>query len=292
MKVGIIGLGLMGNSICLRLISQGFEVGIYNRTISKTKSLEKEGAEIFDSPKEIADNADLIINCVRDFEATKKICFQKNGIQETDNKKVIVADFSTVSPTESIFCSRMFNSKNISMLSSPVMGGPNAALHGHLIPIVSGDQHIFNKVKNILEKLGNPVFYIGNIDGSANAVKLALNLNIGLIAMAFSEGLLLSDKYEIEPELYLKIFNSTTFRTGISENKGPKIINNDFTPSFYLKNMKKDLGLALDAAKEKELSLPVTSITFQLYNYAATSQFSDYDYTGIYKFLKKLNNLE
>ena len=283
----------MGSMICLRLLNQGYRVNIYNRTISKSKSLEKEGAEIFYSPKEIADNADLIITCVTDFEAINKVYFEKNGIQETDNKNVIVADFSTISPSQSISCSQMFNAKNISMLSCPVMGGPSAALNGHLIPIVSGDKHIFNKVKNILEKLGKPVFYIGNTNGSANAVKLALNLNIGLIAMAFSEGLLLSDRYEIDAELYLKIFNSTSFRTGISENKGPKIISNDFTPSFHLKNMKKDLGLALDAAKEKELSLPVTSIAFQLYNYAATSsQFSNCDYTGIYKFLKELNNKE
>ncbi|MGE0243737.1 MAG: NAD(P)-dependent oxidoreductase [Nitrososphaeraceae archaeon] len=292
MKIGIVGLGLMGSSISLRLINQGFQVAIYNRTISKTKSLEEKGAEIFGSPKEIADNSDFLITCVTDFDAINKVCFQENGIQETDNTNVVVADFSTLSPTESALCSKKFNDKNISMLSSPVMGGPNAALEGHLIPIVSGNLHIFNKVKDILEKLGNPVFYIGNKDGSANAVKLALNLNIGLIAMAFSEGLLLSDSYEIDSTLYLKIFNSTNFKTGISENKGPRIINNDFSPSFYLKNMRKDLGLALDAAKEKELSLPVTSITFQLYNYATTSQFSDFDYSAIYKFLKKLNSLE
>jgi 3-hydroxyisobutyrate dehydrogenase len=78
----------------------------------------------------------------------------------------------------------------------------------------------------------------------------------------------------------------------MSENKGLKMINDDYHPSFYLKNMRKDLGLAMDAAKEKELSLPVTDIAFQLYNYAAKSVFADLDYTGIFKFLKKLNSLE
>jgi 3-hydroxyisobutyrate dehydrogenase len=94
----------MGSSICIRLINQGFQVAIYNRTISKMKSLEEKGAEIFDSPKEIADNSDFLITCVTDFEAINKICFQKNGIQETDNKNIIVADFSTLSPRESAFC--------------------------------------------------------------------------------------------------------------------------------------------------------------------------------------------
>ena len=198
----------------------------------------------------------------------------------------------TLSPKESIYCYRKFKSKNISMLSIPVMGGPNAALEGRLIPIVAGEENTFKKIKNILEKLGNPIFYIGNKEGSANAIKLALNINIGLLAMALSEGLLLSNRYDIDPTLYLKIFNSTNFKTGMSENKGLKMINDDYHPSFYLKNMRKDLGLAMDAAKEKELSLPVTDIAFQLYNYAAKSIFADLDYTGIYKFLKKINSLE
>ena len=88
-----------------------------------------------------------------------------------------------------------------------------------------------------MEKLGNPIFYIGNKEGSANAIKLALNLNIGLLAMALSEGLLLSNRYDIDPTLFLKIFNSTNFKTGMSENKGLTMINDDYHPSFYLKNM-------------------------------------------------------
>jgi 3-hydroxyisobutyrate dehydrogenase len=282
----------MGNNICLRLINEGFEVSICNRTVSKLISLEKKGAKIFNTPKQIANNTDFIIICVTNFEAVNTICFQKDGLQETENPNIIIADFSTLSPRESIYCYRKFMDKNISMLSVPVMGGPNAALEGNLIPIISGEENIFKRIKNILEKLGNPVFYIGNKEGSANAIKLALNLNIGLLAMALSEGLLLSNTYDIDPTLYLKIFNSTNFKTGMSENKGPKMISDDYHPSFYLKNMRKDLALAMAAAQEKELSLPVTGMAFQLYNYAAKSIYADLDYTGVYKFLKKLNNLE
>jgi 3-hydroxyisobutyrate dehydrogenase-like beta-hydroxyacid dehydrogenase len=292
LKIGIVGVGLMGNNICLRLINEGFEVNVYNRSISKLKPLEKKGAKIFDTPKEIANNSDFIIISVTNFEAVNTICFHKDGLQETENANIIIADFSTLSPRESIYCYRKFMNKNISMLSIPVMGGPNAALKGHLIPIVSGEENTFKKIKNILEKLGNPIFYIGNKEGSSNAIKLALNLNIGLLAMALSEGLLLSNRYDIDPTLYLKIFNSTNFKTGMSETKGPKIINDDYHPSFYLKNMRKDLGLVMAAAQEKELSLPVTGIAFQLYNYAAKSIYADLDYTGVYKFLKKLNSLE
>ena len=263
MKIGIIGLGLMGSNLSLRLIRKGFQVNVNNRNISKTLAIEKKGAKVLNTPKEVADSSDFIITCVTNFEAVNRIYFSKNGVSETTNKKVIVSDFSTVSPKESVYCYEKFKRKNISMMSIPVMGGPNAALTGTLVPIVAGEESSFHKIKHILEELGNPVFYIGKKAGSANAIKLALNLNIGIIAMALSEGLLLSERYEIDPNLYLKILNSTNFKTGMSENKGPKMIKDDYSPSFYLKNMNKDLALVMEAAKEQELSLPITGLVFQ-----------------------------
>ena len=292
LKIGIIGLGLMGSNLSLRLIRKGFQVNVNNRNISKTLAIEKKGAKVLNTPKEVADSSDFIITCVTNFEAVNRIYFSKNGVSETTNKNVIVSDFSTVSPKESVYCYEKFKRKNISMMSIPVMGGPNAALTGTLVPIVAGEESSFNKIKHILEELGHPVFYIGTKAGSANAIKLALNLNIGIIAMALSEGLLLSERYEIDPDLYLKILNSTNFKTGMSENKGPKMIKDDYSPSFYLKNMNKDLALVMEAAKEQELSLPTTGLVFQLYNYAAKSTLADLDYTVIYKFLRKLHSLE
>ncbi len=178
------------------------------------------------------------------------------------------------------------------MMSIPVMGGPNAALSGTLIPIVAGEKSAFKKIKYILEEIGNPVFYIGNNAGSSTALKLALNLNIAIIAMALSEGLLLSERYDIDSNLYLKILNTTNIKTAMSENKGPKMVKDDYNPSFYLKNMNKDLSLIMEAAKERELSLPITGLVFQLYNYAVKSTYADLDYTVIYKFLRKLHSIE
>jgi 3-hydroxyisobutyrate dehydrogenase len=290
-KIGVIGLGLMGSNLSLRLLRKGFEVNVNNRNISKARAIEKKGANVLNTPKEVADYSDFIITCVTNFEAVDRIYFSKNGVSETTNKNVIVSDFSTISPKESVYCYQEFKRKNISMMSIPVMGGPNAALSGTLVPIVAGEESAFKKIKHILEELGNPVFYIGNNAGSASAIKLALNLNIGIISMALSEGLLLSEKYNIDPTLYLKILNTTNFKTGMSENKGPKMIKDDYSPSFYLKNMNKDLALVMEAAKEQELSLPITGLVFQLYNYATKSTYADLDYTAIYKFLRKLHSI-
>ena len=282
----------MGSNLCLRLLRKGFQVNVNNRDLSKSLLLEKKGAKLCNSPKDLADCSDFIITCVTNFEAVTRVFFHKDGIYDTENKNVIVSDFSTISPNESIYCYQKFKENNISMMSIPVMGGPNAALTGKLVPIVAGEETTFKKIKKVLEEVGNPVFYIGNKVGSANAIKLALNLNIGIIAMALSEGLLLSNQYEIDPNLYLDILNSTNFKTGMSKHKGPEMVKDDYFPSFYLKHMKKDLGLVMEAAKEKELSLPITGLVFHLYNYAARSSLADLDYTGIYKFLRKINGIE
>ena len=282
----------MGRNLSLRLIRKGFQVNVNNRNISKALAMGKKGAKVFKTPKEVADFSDFIITCVTNFEAVNRIFFSKNGVIETVNKNVIVSDFSTISPKESDYCYQEFKKQNISMMSIPVMGGPNAALSGTLIPIVAGEKSAFKKIKYILEEIGNPVFYIGNNAGSSTALKLALNLNIAIIAMALSEGLLLSERYDIDSNLYLKILNTTNIKTAMSENKGPKMVKDDYNPSFYLKNMNKDLSLIMEAAKERELSLPITSLVFQLYNYAVKSTYADLDYTVIYKFLRKLHSIE
>src|SRR6185436_4542547 len=120
----------MGSNLSLRLIRKGFKVNVNNRDISKALAMGKKGAKVFKTPKEVADFSDFIITCVTNFEAVNEIFFSKNGVIETVNKNVIVSDFSTISPKESDYCYQEFKKQNISMMSIPVMGGPNAALSG------------------------------------------------------------------------------------------------------------------------------------------------------------------
>ncbi|MGD1839049.1 MAG: NAD(P)-dependent oxidoreductase [Nitrososphaeraceae archaeon] len=293
MNIGIVGLGLLGLNISIRLLNtKKYKINVFNRTKSKIKSLASYKIKSYDSPKDLANNSDFIIICVTDFDALKDVCFDKNGIISTNNANLIIGDFSTITPNQSRFCAKKFQNKQISMLNIPVMGGPKAALSGDLIPIISGNKNSFLKIKPVLKHIGKSIFYVGNNIGDANAIKLALNLNIGLIASGLSEGIILSQSYNIDPSLYLKILNSTYFKTGMSENKGPKMIKDDFSPSFYLKNMFKDLDLAMNAAKESNISLPVTTQVRQLYQFAVKQNMSDLDYTGILKLIQYLNGLK
>ncbi len=290
MRVGVAGLGLMGSGIAKRLINNRHKVSVYNRTASKSHDFSNR-ATIASSPKELAQSCDLLITVVTNFDAVKNLLFGANGVIESGNSNLVVADVSTISPAQSEHCAQRLRSSGIEMLGVPVMGGPAAAETGNLVPIVSGSKQAFEKVRQVIEELGT-TFYVGEADGSANNIKLALNLNIALIACALSEGMTLVKRAGIDPSIFIKILNSTYFKTGLSENKAPKMIKKDFSASFHLKNMVKDLELATTTAQLNGLTLPQTALAEQMFRAANNTGFSDQDYTAIYAFLAKINGLE
>ena len=297
MKVGVAGLGLMGSGIAKRLINCGYAVSLYNRTSSKAQDFSNK-ATVASSPKELAEVCDLVITVVTDFDAVKKILFGKNGVIESGKNhyhhninNLVVADVSTISPSQSEYCAQRLRNNGIEMLGVPVMGGPAAAETGDLVPMVAGSKPAFEKVRQVIEKMGR-TFYVGERDGSANAIKLALNLNIALVASAVSEGITLVRRAGIDPSIFIEILNSTYFKTGLSEKKGPKMLKNDFSPTFHLKNMLKDLELATTTAQEIGITLPQTALAQQIFRAANNMGFSDKDYTSICAFLAKINGLE
>lgn len=290
MRIGVAGLGLMGSGIAKRLINNGHKVSVYNRTRSKSHHFSNE-ATIASSPKELGQACDLVITIVTNFDAVKTVLFGSEGVVDSENNNLIVADISTISPAQSEHCAQRLRSAGIEMLGVPVMGGPAAAETGNLVPIVSGSKQAFEKVRQVIEELGT-TFYVGEADGSANNIKLALNLNIALIACALSEGMTLVKRAGIDPSIFIKILNSTYFKTGLSEIKAPKMIKKEFSPSFHLKNMLKDLELATTTAQLNGLTLPQTALAEQMFRAANNIGFSDQDYTAIYAFLAKINGLE
>jgi 3-hydroxyisobutyrate dehydrogenase-like beta-hydroxyacid dehydrogenase len=290
--VGIVGLGMLGNSIAERLSSQGIKINIYNRDKTKLKIFENMGAKSFEDACSLANESDYIITCVTNFESLKDVFFNRKGVIYSDNQQLIIADCSTIGPDQSTYCSKLLKEKRgITMLSAPVMGGPSDAKNGQLIAMISGDKKSFKSMHNIFNKISKHVFYMGENNGIANSVKLALNLNIAIISLALSEGIILAKHSGIDPEVYLKIFNLTKLKTGISENKGQKILKDDYTPSFFLKNMLKDLNLVMEISQSLQISLPVTRLSYKLFHAANNcTDLKNKDYSAIFKFLDELND--
>lgn len=288
-KIGIVGTGILGNAVGLNLLKSGFNVTAYNRTKEKTSELKKHGAKIVKSPKIVAENSDLVIIIVKDANAVKKIAFGKNGIRFGNHNGLAVADMSTISPIESKEITKKFLEHKIIKLDTPVMGGPNVAIIGELVLMVSGDKRTFNKFKKVFEKIANKIFYLGD-SGTAHLVKLAMNLQITMLALALSEGITLVRRSKANPKIFLDVLNSTYFKTGMSEKKAYKMIQNEFNPTFTLANLKKDISIITKTSKSLGINLPMIKKAEQVYQNALTQGFGDIDYTGILAHIRKIND--
>ncbi|MCH7756976.1 MAG: NAD(P)-dependent oxidoreductase [Thaumarchaeota archaeon] len=287
-KIGLVGTGILGNAVGLHLLESGYQLTAYNRTTEKTNELKKKGAQIVRTPKEVAQNSEVVITVVKDASAVKQVSFEKDGIIHGRHKDLVVCDMSTINPLESKNISEKFFENDIVMLDTPVMGGPNVAITGDLVMMAAGNKNTFNKCKGVFDTIANKVFFLGE-NGTAHGVKLAMNLQITMLALALSEGITLSRAVNVDPKIFLEILNSTYFKTGMSENKGYKMIQDKFDATFTLENLEKDINTILDTSKSLELELPMTKKAKEVYGNAVKDGFGNLDYTGILAYLKKLN---
>jgi len=283
--VGIIGTGLLGSAIAKRLVESGFTVHVYNRTRKKTDGLKKLGVHVEDSPKALAVKCDVVIITVKDAPVIEKLAFGKNGLIYGRHDGLIVADMSTISPISSKKIAKKFAAKKISMIDTPVMGGPSLAEKGQMIVMVGGKEETYQKCKQVLDKIGEKTFHLGK-NGAGHAMKLAMNSQIAILALSLSEGIILAKKSGLDPMTFLDVLNSTYFKTGMSVNKGPKMAKGNFEPSFFLKMMQKDLDEIDYTARKFGANMPVSRLANKIYKKAIKKGFGDIDYTGILAYLE------
>lgn len=279
---------MLGNAVGLHLLKSGYNIIAYNRTKEKTKELQDNGAEIVDHPKDVALKSDVVITVVKDADAVKQVSFEKDGIVFGNHSGLVVCDMSTINPLESKKIFEKFRENNLVMLDTPVMGGPNVAISGDLVMMASGDKKTFDECKDLFDTIANKVFYLGE-NGTAHAIKLAMNLQITMLALALSEGITLARGANVDPKIFLEILNSTYFKTGMSENKAYKMIQDQFDATFTLENLKKDINTISATSKSFGLNLPMAEKAKEVYDNAVKEGFGNLDYTGILAYIKKLN---
>ena len=287
-KIGIIGTGMLGEAVGLHLLDSGYSVSVYNRTKSKTKNLEEKGADVAELPSVVAESSDLIITCVKDADAVKQVLFGKGGVISGKHEDMTVADMSTINPNAAKEISKKLHDEGIKSIEIPVMGGPNVAIDGKLVLMASGDKESFERFSQVFNTIANKTFFLGE-SGSAHSIKLAMNLQISLLALSLSEGITLTKKAGFDPEKFLEILNSTYFSTGMSQNKAFKMIKDDYQPTFTLKNMKKDLDTIIASAKDFDAKLPIAERANEIYRQALDAGFGEIDYTGVLEYIKKIS---
>ena len=287
-KIGLVGTGILGEAVGLHLLESGYSLTVYNRTVSKTASLKEKGAAVVDQPKLVAESSDLVITCVKDADAVNHVLFGRDGLVAGKQADIAVADMSTINPNAAKEISKKLHGEGMRLLEIPVMGGPNVAIDGKLVLMASGDKEVFEEYGDVFDTIASKTFFLGE-SGSAHSIKLAMNLQISLLALALAEGITLTRKAGFDPEKFLEILNSTYFSTGMSQKKAYKMIKDEYQPTFTLKNLKKDLDAITAAAKDFGATLPIAERANEIYKDAENAGFGDIDYTGILEYIKKLS---
>ncbi|MDP7578739.1 MAG: NAD(P)-binding domain-containing protein [SAR202 cluster bacterium] len=287
MKVGYIGLGLMGNPMSKNLVKNGHEVTVWNRTASRMQELVEAGAKASRSAAEVACNSEFIFTNVSDSADVEEVVLGEGGIIEGASAGSVVIDNSTISPDVTKRIASKLSEKSVDMLDAPVSGGDIGAAAGTLSVMVGGEREIFDRCLPVLKAIGTSITYCGEI-GLGQATKLS-NQILGLGNMAAAcEAIVFATKAGVDPEALINAWAGGAANSWMMANLGPKIFKRDFAPGFMVDLAQKDLRLVLESASEMNVPLLTTPIVNQMYR----SVQQDGDGTdGIQAYVKALEKL-
>jgi 3-hydroxyisobutyrate dehydrogenase len=263
-RVGFIGLGIMGKPMASNLIRKGYTLTAFNRSRKSVDELASMGASVANSPKEVAIKSDIILDIVTDAPDVEQILFGTGGVVEGAHPGTIMVDMSTNSPAAARSFSVKLKERDIEFLDAPVSGGDKGAREGTLTIMAGGKREIFDKCLPVFQAMGKEIFYMGPA-GSGQATKLCNQVAIALHNLATSESLLLGSAAGLELTNLLKVLTSGAASSWNLVNLGPEIVSRDFEPGFKAAHLLKDLKSIMRLAEEENLMLPGAALVHQLY---------------------------
>jgi 2-hydroxy-3-oxopropionate reductase len=259
--VGFIGLGIMGKPMAKNLIEAGYDLVAYNRTREKAEELD--GAMVAETPKEVAEQSDVIITMLPDSPQVEEVLSGEDGVLEGIKQGALIVDMSTISPVVTEELAKKVEEKGASMLDAPVSGGDVGAIEGTLSIMVGGDEEAFGRALPLFEVMGNTVTHVGGV-GTGQVVKAANQIVVALTIEAVSEALVLGSKGGVPPEKILDVLGGGLAGNKVMEVKREKMLEHSFGPGFRVELHHKDLGIALAAGREYGVTLPITAIVDQM----------------------------
>src|SRR5215203_1841101 len=277
-RVGFIGLGIMGKPMAQNLIGAGYDLVVYNRTREKAEELE--GATVAESPKEVAENSDIVITMLPDSPQVEEVLAGEDGVLEGVKDGALLVDMSTISPVVTEELSDKAKEKGASMLDAPVSGGDVGAIEGTLSIMVGGSEEDFERALPLFEVMGGTVTHVGP-SGTGQIVKAANQIVVALTIEAVSEALVLGSKGGVAPEKILDVLGGGLAGNKVMEAKREKMLEHSFDPGFRIELHHKDLGIALAAGREYGVTLPVTAIVDQMLETLKLRGKGDQDHSAI-----------
>ncbi|KJS82495.1 MAG: hypothetical protein JM58_14820 [Peptococcaceae bacterium BICA1-8] len=290
-KIGFIGLGIMGLPMASHLLKAGYEVIIFNRTMSKAQPLVGIGAKLVGSPGELARESEAVIIMVKADAEVEEVIFGQNGILEGAKPGFVIINSSTISPKTSIRLAAETAKAGVEMLDAPVTGSGVQAIEAKLTFMVGGNKDVFERCMPLFTVMGKQAFYMGE-SGKGSYTKLGNNVMLAINLLAVSEALTLIYKAGIDPEIFLQVVGGGGARSGMAETKIPKIVKRDYKPAFGTAMLAKDLALASDLAKELQVPVPVMSAVKEMIQIAVAKGFSDEDVCSVVKCYEEWAGIE
>lgn len=287
-KIGFIGLGRMGVPMALNLIRAGYPLTVYNRTKEKTTPLAQAGAAVVDSPGEAAQAAQVIITMVSDSAALRAVVLEPGGLLKDLQPEAVLIDMSTVDPNVSRQVAAAVRAQGAHMLDAPVSGSTALAEQGTLSIMVGGDEAVHDRVRDILLAMGSRTTHVGP-NGAAAAMKLAVNIVIGVTMQVLAESMVLAEQAGIAPETAIEVLSNSAVASPFLKYKAAQLLQPLGPAAFTTDMMQKDFTLALAMARDVGVPLPTTAVANEVITMARGMGFGDHDFAAVTNVIKHLS---
>ncbi|MBE5987830.1 MAG: 2-hydroxy-3-oxopropionate reductase [Paenibacillaceae bacterium] len=289
MKIGFIGLGIMGRPMAKNLLKAGHELIVFDFNKEAVADLVSNGAASAETGKELASLCDVVITMVPNSPHVRAAVLGENGVAEGAKPGTVIIDMSSIDPTESRAIGAELEKLGIDMLDAPVSGGEPKAIDGTLSVMVGGKKELFDKYYDMLMVMAGSVVYVGEL-GAGNVAKLANQIVVAVNIAAVSEALTFAKKAGTDPELVYQAIRGGLAGSTVMDAKAPMMLNRNFKPGFRIELHIKDLNNALNAAHNVSSPVPLTGQLMEIMQGLKADGFDKEDHSSIVKYYEKIAN--
>jgi 2-hydroxy-3-oxopropionate reductase len=290
-RIGFIGLGIMGSPMAQHLIKAGYPLTVLDRVSELQKAVVAVGAQAGTSPKQVAEQSEVVITMLPDSPDVEEVVLGKNGVLEGLRSGSLFVDMSTIMPSVARKVTEAIRAKGGESLDAPVSGGQVGAQNATLSIMVGGSAQAFERAKPIFEKMGKNIVHVGEA-GAGQVTKAANQVVVAITIAAVSEALLLAAKAGVDPAKVREALLGGFAQSRILDLHGNRMLQRNFQPGFKMKLHRKDLAIVLNTARELGLALPTSAGVAELMNAAIGNGGAELDHSALVTMLEKLGNFE
>ncbi len=285
LKVGFIGLGLMGNPMAKNILKKGFDLKVYNRNPKRTLEFKKLGVPVAFSPEDLAKDRDVIVTMVTGPKDVREVLLGKEGVDKGAKKGLIVIDMSTIGPTNAQYIAKDLSQSGIDFIDAPVTGSVIKAVSGELTIFIGAKGSVFNKVKPVLAAMGTDLQFMGS-NGAGQAIKLINNHLVASELTALAEATLLADILKLPRKKMASALENVFAMSPLMRQKLPNMVIEKYPTAFSMANMHKDEKLTLEEAEKAKKVLPLLKIVEKLYKRGLEEGLENEDNSAVMAVLK------